>query len=115
MKKLIIRLLVNALVIFLIAQLLPGFDVQSIYTAIIVAIVLGLINVTLRPLLIILTLPITIVTLGLFIFILNALLLKFASTIVKGFELTGFLPALVASLIISFVNIVIKNSDSHEH
>jgi putative membrane protein len=110
--NLLARLIVNALIIFLVSLLLPGFEVASFYTAIIVAIILGLINVTLKPILIILTLPITIVTLGLFTFVINALLLLLTASIVKGFEIHGFLWALAASLVISALQILTRKLDS---
>jgi putative membrane protein len=99
--NLLIRLVINALVILLVSHLVPGFEVASFYAALWVAIVLGLINITLKPLLIILTLPINILTLGLFTFVINALLLLLTASIVKGFEIHGFFWALVASLLIS--------------
>ncbi len=101
-----VRLLVNALIILLVSKLLPGFHVTSFYTAVWVAIVLGLINITLKPLLIIMTLPINILSLGLFTFVINALLLILTESIVKGFDIDGFLWALVASLIISAFQII---------
>lgn len=104
--NLIIRLLTNALIILLVSKLLPGFHVESFYTAIIVALMFGIINVTLKPLFIILTLPINILTLGLFTFVINALLLLFTASIIEGFEIRGFFWALIASLIISALNIL---------
>ena len=101
--KIIVKFLGIALTVFIIAKFLPGITVASFYTALIVALVLALLNLLVRPILFVLTLPITIVTLGLFLFVLNAVIFYLASTIVKGFAIDGFLPALVGSLIISVV------------
>lgn len=94
-------LIVSALIILSIPYILPGFFVNSFLTALLVAVVLGLINITLRPLLIILTLPLTLVTFGLFIFLINALLLWFTSYLIPGFEIAGFLPAFIGALLIT--------------
>jgi putative membrane protein len=110
--RLIVRLLLNALIIYLIASYLPGFEVHNFFTAIIVAVVLGLINVTLKPLLIILTLPINILTLGLFTFVINAVLLLLTASLVKGFTVSGFWSALMASLLISLFNILTRRIES---
>lgn len=110
--RLFFRLLLNALIIYLIAFYLPGFAVHNFLTAIIVAVVLGLINVTLKPLLIILTLPINILTLGLFTFVINAALLLLTASIVKGFSVDGFSSALIASLLISLFNILTRRIES---
>jgi putative membrane protein len=110
--RLLIRLLINALIILLIAAYLPGFHIASFFTAIIVAIVLGIINVTLKPLLIILTLPINILSLGLFTFVINALLLLLTASVIKGFDIAGFWPALVASLIISIIHILTRRLEA---
>lgn len=112
--RLIIRLLINALVILLISQLLPGFAVASIYTAIVVSIVLAIVNVTLKPILILLTLPINILTLGLFTFVINAILLLFIASIVKGFEISGFWVALVASLLITGIHVILRRLEAHQ-
>ncbi len=112
--RLIIRLLINALIIYLIASYLPGFEVHNFFTAIIVALVLGIINVTLKPLLIILTLPINILTLGLFTFVINAILLLLTAAIVKGFTVNGFWSALIASLFISLFSIITRSLESRK-
>lgn len=98
--KLILRWLINAVALLAATQLVAGFHVSSFYAALIAALVLGLLNALVRPLLILLTLPLTIVTLGLFTFVINALMVWFMSSFVKGVEVTGFLPALMVSLIL---------------
>ena|SRR3989338_7481712 len=103
---LIFRWVINALALIIIANIVPGFGVDGLYTALIAALVLGLANALIRPILFILTLPITIITLGLFTFVLNALMVWLASTVVKGFEVTGFVPALLAAILLWMVSLV---------
>ena len=79
---------------------------SSLYIAVMVALIWGLINVTLKPILYVLTLPINILTLGLFTFVINAFLFWFVATFVEGFSVDGFLPALLGTLIISIVSSV---------
>lgn len=102
--KLLFRWLINAIALLAVAGVVPGFGVDSFYTALIAALVLGLANALIRPILLILTLPINILTLGLFTFIINAMLLKMVSGLVSGFHVTGFLPAVFGSLLISIVS-----------
>lgn len=102
----IIRVLVTALALLLAAYLVPGIVVDGLYIAIIAAVILGLLNLIARPILIVLTLPITILTLGLFIFVINALLFWFAASFLDGFDVDGFIPALIGSLIVSIVSTV---------
>jgi len=101
--KLLLRWLINAVAILLMAYYLPGIGVAGFYSALIAALILGIINALVRPVLIILTLPVTILTLGLFTLVINALLFWFTSTIVKGFEVAGFWPAFWGSLIMWLV------------
>lgn len=100
----LIRWLLSALTLMLVAYLVPGIDVESFYTALIVALVLGLLNAVLRPVLIFLTLPITILTLGLFALIINAGIFLLASTVVKGFNVDGFAAALIGSVVLWLLN-----------
>ncbi|MEI6511605.1 MAG: phage holin family protein [Candidatus Uhrbacteria bacterium] len=96
--KLLFRWIINAIALLVVANVVPGFHVSTFYTALLVALVLGLANAIVRPILLILTLPITIITLGLFTFVINALMILLVSTIVKGFVVTGFVPAFVAGM-----------------
>ncbi len=96
--------LATVLALFVASYFVPGISVDSFYTACIVAVLLGIINLLVRPVLMVLTLPITIVTMGLFIFILNAALFWFVGTFVEGFVVLGFIPALLGSLIVSLTN-----------
>ena len=106
--KILLRWIINALAILGIAYYLPGVGVSGFYAALIVALILGLVNALIRPLLIILTLPINILTLGLFTLIINALMFWLVSTIVKGFYVTGFWPAFWGALIMSIVSWVVS-------
>lgn len=85
---------------------LPGIVVDSFYTALIVALVLGLLNLTLKPILVILTLPINLITLGLFTLVINGFLFWFAAILVKGFHVDGFLGAIVGALFVSLVSTI---------
>jgi len=103
--KLLFRWLLNAVALIAVANIVPGFGVDTFYTALIAALVLGLVNALIRPILLILTLPINILTLGLFTFVLNALMVWFVSTIVKGFTVEGFVPAFLAALFLWVVSL----------
>jgi putative membrane protein len=104
MVRLVTKVLITVLALFLVARYVPGIEVSGFYTALIVAVLLGLINLTLKPILILLTLPINLLTLGLFTFVINALLFWFVSTFVDGFTVDGFLPAFFGALVVSIVN-----------
>lgn len=102
--QLITYLLVNAFAIFVAAQVLSGVHVDSFWTAIVVAIFLGIVNTIIKPILVFLTLPITILTLGLFTFVINALLVLLVTKIVPGFHVDGFWWALLFSLVIAVIS-----------
>ena len=104
MYYLIARLLVNILALLLVAYIVPGIEVLGFYTAFIVALILGLLNIVIRPILILLTLPITIITLGLFTFIINALLFWFVASFVEGFTVSGFWIALLGTVLYSIAS-----------
>ena len=97
----LIRAVVNALAIWLATEIVPGIEAGSVTTVVVAALVLGLVNAIVRPVLLVLTLPLTLVTLGLFLFVLNALCLWLTSAIVPGFEVRGFWPAFWGALIVS--------------
>ena len=97
---LIVRWIVVTLSVMLVANVVPGIAVRDFYTALIVALVYGLLNAIVRPLLLILTLPINLLTLGLFTFVLNALLFWLVARIVPGFNVAGFAPAFWGALIL---------------
>lgn len=101
--KFILRILLNALAVVILAYVLPGIGVDSYVTAIIVALVLSLLNFLVKPVLIVLTLPITIVTLGLFLLIINALIILLAANFIDGFSVSTIWWALLFSLLLSFM------------
>lgn len=103
---LILRLLFNALGLILIAEFIPGIMVDGLYSAIIAALVLGLLNAVVRPVLLILTLPITILTLGLFALVINGALFLFAASFIEGFSVDGFWYALLGSVLMSIVSTI---------
>ncbi len=105
--KLILRWLLLATALLLLANLELGVTVASFGAAMIAALVLGLLNTLVRPLLVLLTLPVTVLTLGLFLFVINALIFKLAAGVLDGFKVTGFGAALVGSLIYSVCGMVI--------
>lgn len=103
--KIVIRWVLNALALMAIAYyLVPGISVQSFYSALLAALVLGLINAIIKPVLIILTLPVNILTLGLFTFVINALLFWFTSSIVKGFVVADFASAFWGALFMTIAS-----------
>jgi len=108
MKGLILRWLISTASIMLASYLVNGIRVSGFFSALLAAVALGILNAVLRPILIILTLPLTILTMGLFIFIINALMLVMASGIIPGFVVQGFWPAMFGSLIISIINWVLS-------
>jgi putative membrane protein len=99
--KILARLLVIILALLLVAQYVPGIEVDGFYTALIVAVILGILNLTIRPILFVLTLPITLLTLGLFSFVLNALLFWFVASFVQGFVVEGFVSAFIGAFLVS--------------
>jgi putative membrane protein len=104
----LIRAVVNALAIWLATEIVPGIEAGSVTTVVVAALILGLVNAIVRPVLLVLTLPLTLVTLGLFLFVLNALCLWLTSAIVPGFEVRGFWPAFWGALIVSALSWVVN-------
>ena len=104
MLNLIARLFIVALALLAAAAYIPGIGVSGFYIALIAAVILGILNLTIRPILYILTLPINLLTFGLFSFFINALLFWFVSTFVQGFEVEGILSALAGSIIVSLAS-----------
>jgi putative membrane protein len=97
----LLRIIISAIVAFALSYILSGVHIQSFVTALILAVVLGLLNIFVKPILIILTLPITIFTFGLFLFVINALIILLAAKFVNGFRVDGFWWALLFSLLLS--------------
>jgi putative membrane protein len=106
--RLIVRWFINALALLLVAYVYSGVQVNGIFAALAAALVLGLVNALIRPVLVVLTLPVTLLTMGLFIFVINALLFWFVAEIVKGFTVTGFMAALIGSLMYSVITLVVN-------
>ncbi len=105
--KIVVRWLLLAAALLLVANLYPGVQVASFGSAMVAALVLGLLNTLLRPILVLLTLPVTVLTLGLFLFVINALMFYFAASLLAGFHVTGFVAALIGSLLYSLCGLVI--------
>lgn len=106
--KILVHVLAAAAALVVMTRLIPGIAVDGWYSALVVALVWGLLGVTIRPLLGLLTLPINIITFGLFSFVLNALLFWFVASIIQGFEVAGFVPALIASAILALVSYAVS-------
>ena len=105
--RILINWLVTTLAVIIAAYLLPGVTIRNFFSGLLTALLLGLINAILRPILVVLTLPLTIVTLGLFIFVINALLVLLTSAVVPGFEVHSFWWALLFSLLFSIVSFIL--------
>ena len=108
--RLILTWLLGACALLVVAYLHPGVQVQSFTSALIAAAVIGLFNAVLRPILVVLTLPVTVVTLGLFLFVINALLFWAAAGVLGGFHVAGFFAALIGSLIYSVLMLVANSA-----
>jgi putative membrane protein len=106
--KLIAKWLLSAMALLAVAHFYPGVVITSFVSALIAAFVIGLLNTIVRPILVILTLPVTLITLGLFLFVINALMFYMASGLLDGFEVKGFTAALIGSLLYSVAGIVVE-------
>jgi len=108
MRGLLIKWIINSLAILIVTYIVKGIEVASPITVIVVAFVLGIINAFLRPLIILITLPITIFTFGLFTFFINGSLFYMVSKIIKGFVITGFWPAFFGALLFSAISFLLS-------
>jgi putative membrane protein len=108
--KLIVKWLLSAAALLAVAHLYSGVQVRDFTSALIAAFVIGLLNTILRPVLVVLTFPVTLVTLGLFLFVINALMFWAASGLLSGFQVTGFVAAMIGSLIYSLIGMVIESA-----
>ncbi len=106
MRHIIFRIIVTALALLVCAQIVPGIKITSVRAALFAALILGLLHLIARPILVILTLPITLLTLGLFIFVINAFVFLLTASLVPGFSVGGFLPALIGSLVVSIISAI---------
>jgi putative membrane protein len=102
--NLLIVWLINALALLALPYVVPSVQVDSIYTALIAALLLGLVNTLIRPVLLLLTLPVTVLTLGLFVFVINGLLFWFVASFVKGFTVGGFWSAVLGAIVYALVS-----------
>ncbi len=103
MINIALKVLITAGALLLVARFVPGITVDSFTIAIVAALVLGVLNLTVKPVLLILTLPITLITFGLFSFVLNAFMFALAAYILPGFTVAGFIPALIGSFVVTVV------------
>jgi putative membrane protein len=108
MTSLLVRWILSALALLAVAYLYPGVKVDSFLAAAVAALALGLANAVIRPILVVLTLPVTIVTLGLFLFVINAALFWLVAQVVKGFAVQGLLDALVGSVLYSLITLAVS-------
>lgn len=108
MPNFLLTWLLTAVALVITSYVVPGFIVKSFVAALIAAVVLGLVNAIVRPILVFLTLPLTVLTLGLFLFVVNAITIWLAGAITPGFKVAGFLPALVGSIVLTLVASVLN-------
>ena len=106
--RLLLHWILMAIAVWIVAQIVPGISVSGPKAALIAALVIGLVNATIGLLLKIITFPLTILTLGLFWFVINALMLELAAAFVRGFEVRGFVPALIGAVVLSLVSSVLQ-------
>jgi putative membrane protein len=112
--KLLAQLIISALAVVIASFLFKGVHVDSVFTAIVVAAVLAVLNALIKPILIVLTIPITIVTLGLFLLVINAAMILLAGEIVPGFHVSGFWTAFFFSIILTLINSVFNSLGNQE-
>jgi len=106
--KLILSWIINAVAVYATAYLLDGIYVKSFWAALIVALILGLVNVVIKPILVFFSMPFIVLTLGLFLLLINASMLYISSQVVAGFALAGFWPAVIGSIFISVISWVLS-------
>ncbi len=108
MKHLIVKVLINAAALMFTSNLIDGIYVDGFGSVLVAAIILGIVNAIIRPLLLILTLPLNVLTLGLLTFVINGFMLKLAAAVVGGFDIVGMWPAIVGALVLSVVSTVLN-------
>ncbi len=114
MIRIITNVIVVAFALLLVAEYIPGIEVDSLVTALIAAFILGILNALVRPVLVLLTFPITFLTLGLFIFVINAFIFWLTASFLDGFTINGFLPALIGSVIVSIISSLLNNKSESD-
>lgn len=105
----LVKIILSSIAVIIASYLLPGVSVDGFTTAVIIAVLLSLLNVTVKPLLILLTIPLTVFTLGLFLLVINAIIILMADAIVSGFEVHSFWWALLFSLLLSLINSLLSD------
>jgi putative membrane protein len=105
--RLLLHWIVNALVLLGVSRLVPGFQVRSLGSALFAVVIIGLVNATLGLFLKVMTFPLSILTLGLFVFVIDAVVLLISSKLVPGFTITGFSPALIAALVMALIQMLL--------
>lgn len=107
--QILINLIINGLAVYVTSLIVPGVFLNDFFTAIIVSVILGIANTIIKPILLLFTLPLNILTLGLFTFVINAVIILIVDSFVPGFRVNGFLSALLFSLVLSVVSTVIQS------
>lgn len=107
MAALLVHLVVTAALLLLVARFVRGVEIEGFGTALLAALAFGIVNACLRPLMVLLTLPLTILSFGLFLFVVNALMFRLAAALVPGFSVRGFGPALLGSVLLSLLNLAV--------
>jgi putative membrane protein len=108
MRHVFVNWLLNAVSLMIVAAVVPGIEIAGFGTALIAAVVIGFVNATLGLLLKIVTFPLTLITLGAFLFVINALMLKLAAALLPGFRVKGFLPAILGAILLSLVHMLLR-------
>jgi putative membrane protein len=108
--NIIIKLLVSAIIAFVLSKILSGVHIDSIFTALIFAVVLAALDAIVKPILVVLTLPVTVVTLGLFLFAINAIVILLAAKLIEGIKIDGFWWAMLFSIILSIFDTAVQKS-----
>ena len=109
MIKLIANWFLNALALYVVAYIVPGVHLDNFQAALIASIVIGFLNAIVKPILLLLTLPVTILTLGLFVFVINALMLLLAGSITPGFRVDGLVTAMIGSILLTVVTMIFNS------
>src|SRR5688572_3525580 len=108
MANLMLNWLLSTLALVLVTRIVPGFEIESFWSALLASVVVGIVNATIGLILKVVTFPLTILTVGLFWFVINALMLKLAAAIVPGFDINGFLPAFLGAIVLSIINLLFR-------
>ena len=108
MRHLLVNWLLSAVSLMIVAAIVPGIEIAGFGTALVAAVVIGLVNATLGFFLKVVMFPLTLVTLGAFLFVINALMLKVAAALLSGFRVKGFLPAILGAILLSLVHILLR-------